>query len=153
MKTIYKPGINISTLIVILVTAFSACKKDNTSHVNIVGKWSKSESGYLWQYEFRGDLTYQSTAFATDPATSKVLGYRHKSTGQYRLKGEELTLYNITNYSNPNSYGPETSLIETNGPETETYYKAEVSNGKLSLFFTCGPFENCIASPIVYSKQ
>jgi hypothetical protein len=141
MKTIYKPGVIISTLIVILITAFSACKKDTTSHVSIIGKWSKSANGNLQQYEFRRDSTYQSTLFATDPTTSKILGYRYKSIGKYRLKGEELTFYNITHYSNSNSfsYGPETDLVKTNGPETDTYYKAEVSNGNLSLFFSCGP--------------
>jgi hypothetical protein len=155
MKTIYKPGVIISALIVILITAFSACKKDSTLYVSIIGKWSKSASGDLQQYEFRRDLTYQMTAFTTDPATSKILGYRYKSIGKYRLKGEELTLYNITRYSNSNSfsYGPETDLVKTNGPETDTYYKAEVSNGNLSLFFSCGPAESCIPSPIVYSKQ
>ena len=155
MITIYKPRVIISTLIVILITAFSACKKDSTLYVSIIGQWSKSANGDLQQYEFRRDLTYQMTAFATDPATSKVLGYRYKSTGKYRLKGEELTFYNITHYSNPNSfsYGPETDLVKTNGSETETYYKAEVSTGKLSLFFSCGPTESCIPSPIVYSKQ
>jgi hypothetical protein len=153
MKTIYKPGVIISALIVILITAFSACKKDSALNISIIGKWSKLANGNLQQYEFRRDSTYQSTLFATNPVTSKVLGYRYKSTGKYRLKGEELTFYNITHYSNPNSYGPETDLVKTNGPETETYYKAEVSNGKLSLFFICGPAASCIPSPIVYSKQ
>lgn len=155
MKNIYKLRIKISTLIVILITAFSACKKDSTLYVSIIGKWSKSASDNLQQYQFRDDLTYQSTTFATDPATSKILGYSYKSTGKYRLKGEELMLYNITYYSNPNnfSYGSESDLVKTNGPETETYYKAEVSNGNLSLFFSCGPAESCIPSPIVYRKQ
>jgi hypothetical protein len=87
MKNIYKLGINISTLIVILITAFSACKKDGSLHVSIIGKWSKSASGNLQQYEFRDDLTYQSTALATDPATSKIFGYRYKKYRQVPLKG------------------------------------------------------------------
>ena len=153
MITIYKPRVISSIIIIILITAFSACKKDSATKVNIVGKWSKSANADLQQYEFRSNSTYQSAGFTIDPLTSKVLGYRYKSTGKYRLNGQELTLYNNITYSNPDGYGPETDLVKTNPYKAEIHYRAEVSSGKLSLFFSCGPTENCIPSPIVYSKQ
>lgn len=139
-------------LSIVITIVFYACSKDASNNVSIAGKWSKSSTGYLQQYEFKGDMTYQLNAYATDPSTSAVLGYQYKSLGKYKLEGDKLTLSGIKSFYNASGYGPETSLTETGSPGSEIY-TVKITNNKLELHFTCPPNANCVASPIIYTKM
>ncbi|AMR30834.1 hypothetical protein A0256_05050 [Mucilaginibacter sp. PAMC 26640] len=154
MKPTYKPHFLSGILAVILSITLYACSKDSAPAVaSLVGNWSKSSTGNLSTFEFKSDMTYQSTTFTTDATTGKILGYSFKTTGKYKLIGKALTLYAAIAYANANdSYGTEAELTKTSTPVTEEYTIA-VNNSQLQLYFTCPPNANCIASPIVYFKQ
>jgi hypothetical protein len=154
-KAITRTG-TYSLLAILLVLAFSTCKKDAaTASGTIIGKWANTYSQQITQYEFKSDSTFEMDVFAKDSVTKNITGYRYKSTGKYTLKNSVLTLYDVSNFSNPNStFGPITALAPITGAQTSTYtIKIDVQKNQLLFYFICPPNANCIASPIIYYRE
>jgi len=145
-----------SLLAVVLISTFSACKKDAADgSLNITGKWVKTQFQGLQVYEFKSDSTVEYTVLQTDSVTKNIIGYTYKSIGKYSLKNAELKLYDLQNFSNSkNIFGPASELTPVGGAKTVTYTIAlNRQKNKLSVFFTCPDGYDCVPSPIVYNKQ
>jgi hypothetical protein len=154
-KAIIRTG-TYSLLTILLVLAFSTCKKDaTTASGTIIGKWANTYLQQITQYEFKIDSTFEMEVFTKDSVNKNITGYRYKSTGKYTLKNSVLTLYDISNFSNPNSaFGLITALVPVTGAQTSTYtIKIDVQKNQLLFYFTCPLNASCIASPIIYYKE
>lgn len=149
-------NLNFSLLAAFLILTFSNCKKNaNGSNADITGKWVKTEFQGVQQYIFNSDHTVEFDLLVTDSVTKAVMGYRYKRVGKYNIKNDTLTMFDLSNYSNSkNSFGPITDLIPTNGPATITYsFSLNAQKNKLSFYFYCPPYANCLPSPMVYNRQ
>ena len=145
-----------SFLAAILVFAFSACKKDASSGtVDITGKWAKIQFQGIEQYEFKNNNTFEYNTLATDSVTKKILGYRFRTIGKYRIKKDSLIMLDLVNYSNSkNSFGPATELVPAGSSKTGGYtISLNAQKNKLSLYFTCPFNADCVPSPIIFNKQ
>lgn len=136
------------------VILFSTCKKSDIATI-ITGKWAKIEFQGIQQYKFNSDKTFEYDAFATDSVTKAVLGYWYKTTGKYTITNSQITFYSIQTFSTPGStFVPASALVAINGSTTVSYtFTLDNEQRKLSLYFTCPPYADCVPSPLVYQRQ
>jgi len=144
-----------SLLAVVLAFTFSACKKDASGTIDITGKWAQLQFQGIQQYEFKTGNQFQFDVIATDSVTKKVIGYRFRIIGKYRVKNDSLTMFDLASYSNSkNSFGPATELAPIDGSKTIGYtISLNARRNKLLLYFTCPFNASCVPSPMVFDKQ
>jgi hypothetical protein len=142
-------------LAIALAFTFSACKKDTDGTLNITGKWGYQQFQGLIQYEFKNDNSVEYNIFAADSVTKKIIGYRFKTIGKYKIKNDSLIMFGLTNYANPkNGFGPATELIPVDGSSTVGYtISLNSQKNKLSLYFTCPFNASCVPSPMIFIRQ
>lgn len=144
-------------LIIILLVAISACKKDTSpKNVGIVGKWQQAQFKGTNNYEFRSDQTFKYYTLAIDSVTKKVLGYRTKIEGKYSiLQNDSLRLYAMVAYSTlGGNFTTEDKLQKINSADNSGYrFSINDKTNQLSLFFKCPDLADCVPSPMVYIKQ
>jgi hypothetical protein len=151
---------NIKSVIIIaltgvIISGIFACSKDQKLNTNnVYGTWKKSFAGGSQQYEFKSDSTFIFSDLATEPVTGKVLGYHYKSTGKYRIKQSDLTLYDVKLFVNSKGdYSSEAELSETKEAAPSIVYKLKMEKKTISLSFDCPINASCIPSPIIFARQ
>ena len=141
--------------------ALSACDDDSESGTkSIEGVWREEAyvEDYDWisrlEYNFREDGTVQILRIEVNKDSGEILGYRHKSTGNYVVSGNKLSFYNLTVYSNDDAkttYSELEDLIQY-GQDVSYDVTFEIGKGSKEVTFFFPPCDDsgiCAYSQIV----
>jgi hypothetical protein len=104
------------------------------------------------QYHFMENNVLEVLRIEIDANLHSILGYRFRTTGNYKLEGDQLTFYNLSSYMN-NDTETDYAALENLQPvdENETSYTvtielSEIIRRLILIYPPCGPAENCIGS-------
>jgi len=144
----------------ILIFVFLSCSKENVitlNEENIKGVWF--EEVYLeennrisrLEYIFKEDNILEVLRIESEKDSRDVLGYRYRTLGNYKLESDQLSFYNLVNYSNDDTQGSYTEienlqLVEESERDSYTITCKFEDNGKKITFIypPCGELANCI---------
>ncbi|MXV14483.1 lipocalin family protein [Hufsiella ginkgonis] len=152
-------------IILILLLPFmllTACDKESDYQSNLAGKWSYDNAelgsdGSVHRSEllFNQDGTFKETTSVV-AKSGDLLGYTSLTTGNYKVKGDQLSYSNLAQLINDGSkepYAPIDKLIPiiTVAPLTRKPVTIQFSDqGRgLKLIYVCGPAESCLADNLL----
>jgi hypothetical protein len=144
----------IAMYMIIILALIAGCKDDNLSEATIKGVWTEEEILEDYnriskvEYNFKTDNTVEILRIELNVDSRAVLGYRHRTIGNYVVSGNKLSFSNLVSYNNDDTiapYSPLEDLVKTSeGDAYEVTFAISDSN-KLTLTYPpCGPLENCI---------
>ena len=147
---------------------FIGCSKEDSiiqNEKHLTGIWHEEE--YLseynriskLQYNFRENDSLEVLRMEIEIDSRKILGYRYRTLGKYKITDDHITFYNLVSYSNDDTQGSYTEIENlqlVNGSDGDSYivtYKIEEYGNKLFLIYPpCGPAENCIGTKILIKE-
>ncbi|HEX2935307.1 MAG TPA: hypothetical protein VHO72_08125 [Bacteroidales bacterium] len=147
-----------SILFWFLALTFFACSKETSNEDKIVGKWFNSDTLRelnrisIAQYDFRADNSLEVLRIEHDLNTKEILGYRYRSTGNYKLEGQQLSFSLQKSYTNDDalrSYSSIEDLKLLDKPVENYMVTCKFGENYKTITFVyppCGPAENCIGS-------
>lgn len=144
----------------ILIFVFSSCSKEHVitlNEENIKGVWFEEvtleENNRIsrLEYTFKDDNILEVLRIEIGKDSRDVLGYRYRTSGNYKLEGNQLSFYNLVNYCNDDTQVSFTEIEnlrlvrEGEGDSYTVTCKFEDNGKKLTFIYSpCGELANCI---------
>lgn len=110
------------------------------------------------QYSFKADNTIEVVRIELDSQSKKVLGYRYKSTGNFRIVGDQLFFSNWVSYVNDDTRGSYSALddlqyVKEIPPNSTLTHRFEKQGQQLTFINPpCQDTFNCIGSQTFFKK-
>jgi len=150
--------VKLSTVFLFLncVFYFIGCNSDSAINtITIKGVWF--EDVYVedfnrisrLEYNFKEKGIVEILRIEMDKDSVEILGYRYRTTGNYKQAEEKLFFYNLVSYSNDDSKGDYSKLhdLMKASAENSYAYSYEISSDgrELTFFYPpCSPSANCV---------
>lgn len=144
----------------ILISVFLSCSKEHVitlNEENIKGVWFEEvtleENNRISrvEYTFKDDNILEVLRIEIGKDSRDVLGYRYRTSGNYKLEGNQLSFYNLVDYCNDDTQGSYTEIEnlrlvrEGEGDSYTVTCKFEDNGKKLTFIYSpCGELANCI---------
>jgi len=150
------------TTLILLLTAFCACKKEKRANTSIIGAWTTSmnydNSNVSEQtYKFNTDSTVRISKTIRDKATGVLLGYQYLSNGKFRLNGDQLKLYQLnSSYRNDadTTFSPSAQLLPLPSDTLQTYTIKISADGTFFHFqYPPCPINASCVPELIYKRQ
>ena len=148
-------------LLSLLISAlFTSCQEDEKPIDNsskVIGYWRNiidldDNQQMIRSYTFSENGKFQSQTAYIKSDIEELLGYSGRSSGDYTLLNNQLTITATDIYTVPesseNPYVPSISLVYVE-EDFSREIEVEITDDKMTWIYPpCGPLENCIGSEV-----